>query len=202
MGLFNKNKKKESSYPEVNLPELPKLPELPDNHLSSTSFLPKSKPNALPRFPSNSLGNKFSRDSIKDAVSGEKEDDEIKQFEQEIQTRPKTPIKTLRREVLPEEENEELPVPKYNKPKSIEEFPSPNVSPKNGPIFIRLDKFEESLETFNKIKKQISNVDKLLKDIKRIKEQEERELESWESKLQTIKKQIEKIDKDIFSKIE
>ena len=42
----------------------------------------------------------------------------------------------------------------------------------------------------------------MLRDIKTIKEEEEKELEGWEKEIQTIKEQIEKVDKDIFSKIE
>ena len=40
------------------------------------------------------------------------------------------------------------------------------------------------------------------KKIKQLKEEEEKELIEWETEIQTIKSQIEKVDNDIFSKIE
>ena len=42
----------------------------------------------------------------------------------------------------------------------------------------------------------------MLKDIGKTKEKEEKELEYWEKEMQSIKSQIERVDKDIFSKVE
>ena len=47
----------------------------------------------------------------------------------------------------------------------------------------------------------MSEIEKTLKNIKEVKENEERELASWENEIEMIKKQIEKVDKNIFSKI-
>jgi len=69
------------------------------------------------------------------------------------------------------------------------------------PVFIRIDKFEESLKIFEKTKSKISEIEKMLKHISSVKESEDRELESWQSEIEMIKKQIEKVDKNIFSKI-
>ena len=70
------------------------------------------------------------------------------------------------------------------------------------PVFIRIDKFEEGLQVFEKAKEKISEMEKMLRDIKRIREEEEKELDFWENEIQKIKEQIEKVDRDIFSKIE
>ena len=70
------------------------------------------------------------------------------------------------------------------------------------PVFIRIDKFEESLEIFKETKSKILDIEKMLRDIKSIKEEEEKELEEWYNEVQTMKTQIERVDKDIFSKIE
>ena len=48
---------------------------------------------------------------------------------------------------------------------------------------------------------KIIKIEKTLKNIKEVKENEERELASWENEIEMIKKQIEKVDKNIFSKI-
>jgi len=202
MGLFNK-KKEESSYP--GLPELPKLPELPPMRQVQKSGS-VSKPNALPRFPSNSLGNKFSQNTIKDAVSGEKEDDDaVDEFEDEIQKMPRLPDKSMANAppAAEAENEEELPAA----PKPMQNTMAPGISrisaasQKDEPVFIRLDKFEESMDTFDKIKKQLSGTEKLLNEIKSVKEREDKELQEWQSRMEAMKNQIEKIDKDIFSKV-
>ncbi len=188
MVWFNKNKKEEIKEPEEipSLPQLPKLPDLPSGNI-------QFKPNILPRFPSNSLGNRFSENTIKDAISGEKDGEEETDESEEIQTMPRFPKGPLTRET-PDEEFEEEPMPRR-------EFMG-GPRQKMEPMFVRLDKFEENLEIFEKIKKQLGGVEGLLENIKQIKEEESKELESWQAKLQTTKNQIDKIDRDIFSKIE
>jgi hypothetical protein len=196
MALFNKKKKEEVSKPSEfsdmpTLPALPPLPKLPEFTSDNTPF----KPNALPRFPSNSLGNKFSQNTIKDAISGEKEDEEEMANEsEEVQTMPKLPEGPLTHEVS--SMNEFPPDERRIKPMYSQR------EPKGGPMFVRLDKFEENLEIFEKIKRQLVGVEKILEDIKRTKDQEDKELEDWLAKLQTMKEQIDKIDRDIFSKAE
>jgi hypothetical protein len=191
MAWFNKNKKGEMKE-QKEMPSLPQLPQLPD--LPSDNF--QFKPNMLPRFPQNSLGDKFSQDTIKDAVSGEKED-EMTNEPEEIQAMPKPPMGPLTREAPPEMEEpfeEEMP--------SMSRGAISSSRQKAEPMFVRLDKFEESLGSFDKIKKQLSGVEKLLESIKSTKEEESREIEAWQSKLQTMKNQVDKIDRDIFSRIE
>ncbi len=69
MGWFGRKDKEEAQGPGNFLPQLPKLPELPE--------LPKIKEeeeheeiHQLPTFPTTSMGEKFSRDTIKQAISG------------------------------------------------------------------------------------------------------------------------------------
>jgi hypothetical protein len=206
MGLFNKKKKEEIPVTS-SLPELPPLPKLPDLPLGSSTNL-QFKPNILPRFPSSSLGNKFSQDTIKDAVSGEKEDEETDESE-EIQMMPKLPSIPMSKEMPPEmdESSEGMKVSTTIKPSimtkpSRTEYSMQRPQEKSEPIFVRIDKFEENMDLFNKIKKQLLGVEKILEDIKRTKEEEDKELELWQQRLQTMKSQIDKIDKDIFSKID
>lgn len=188
MALFNRNKKGDMKEME-GIPSLPELPKLPDFPMNEFQY----KPNALPKFP-NTFGNKFSQSTIKDAISGEKEDEMANESEED-QMISKLPTGPLTREM----EEEEMPMeeePSF-KPEFRRETPS-----KMEPMFVRLDKFEESLETFEKIKKQFAGVEGLLSEINSTREEENKELESWQTKLQTMKNQIDKIDRDVFSKIE
>ncbi|HPD81809.1 MAG TPA: hypothetical protein PK357_01780 [Candidatus Pacearchaeota archaeon] len=70
------------------------------------------------------------------------------------------------------------------------------------PVFVRLDKFEEGMNLFDDIKAQIADMEHLIKNTKEIKQKEEEELNSWQNQLQEVKRQIERVDRDIFSKIE
>ena len=196
MGLFRrKDKKKEVP----SLPELPKLPDFPrledKESLGSNEFI-----HQLPGFPSNSLGKKFSQDSIKDAVTGKKdgvEGSEVDEFGMmEDMRRIRGPlIKPLTEELTEDIDREgdifterDVGVSKVMK-RGVE------------PVFIRIDRFEEGLHIFEETKKKISEIERALGETKRIKEKEDRELQEWENEIRTIKDQIEKIDRDIFSKI-
>lgn len=174
MGLFTKK--------EDKLPELPKLPEFPSMHHAEE---PK-KSLQLPRFPSSPLGNKFSQNTIKEAITGRKEESEAGADE-----------------FAEEDKMQMMPKPQIKFSREMYEERAPSLKKvKEEPIFIRIDKFEEALNNFDKVKKQVAEIEKTLREVKEIKEEEEKELESWEKEMQSLKKQIEKIDDDIFSKIE
>jgi hypothetical protein len=238
MGLFGKKDKKEEikrvSQTIPELPELPKLPELPPMHSFSNEedeHLPQ-----LPTFPNNSLGNKFSQNTIKEAVAGKKEDEEVfdaedfpeehmgmmqkplkKSFSKEYETYEQSitskPEKSFSKEYdeddsLPEIEGKyerSIPAVKTKpQPKEVsQDFAVKNYMTKKAePVFIRIDKFEESMKIFQDIRSQISEIEKLIKNTKEIKAKEEEELKSWETEVQAVKNQIEKVNQDIFSRVE
>ena len=186
MSWFGKKEEKRVPVkPNMSLPDLPKLPELPviGNEQEFSKQL-----HQLPSFPSNPLGEKFSQSTIKEAITGGKEDsggsnaNELAEIEDEMQEMqgPHTPL------------TEEIPGGFRDAARLVR---------KNEPVFIRIDKFEESLHIFEKTKEQIDEIEKMLSHIKKIKEDEEHELESWEKEIQSIKRQIQRVDSDIFSKV-
>jgi len=187
MGLFNKKKevKKEVSL----LPDLPKLPELPKFPKPDDE---ERQIHKLPSFPPNSLGTRFSHNTIKEAVAGDEEDELLADdFLDEDEMRM---MREPARKPFTEEIEEKIPSRLkglgFGKERSIEE-----------PIFIRIDRFEEALKIFNETKKKISEINRILEDIRKVKEKEENELKTWENEIRSMKEQIEKVDKDIFSKI-
>jgi len=185
MGLFKKEQRNEEREMAPKLPELPRLPEL--TRMEEERGLYSQSVNQLPKFPNNSLGEKFSQNTIKEAVAGGKEGDEgfdADDFAEQMQMMQKPPRKQF---------TQEIPLDFQETSTKIK---------KAEPIFIRLDKFEESLHLFQKTKKQISEIETMVNNIKKLKDEEEKELEFWEKEMQSIKIQIEKVDKDIFSKIE
>jgi len=186
MGLFKKKEKKQTFEEIPSLPELPEIPRIGDE-MEYDKTIPQ-----LPTFPNNSFGKKFSQDRIKEAVRGEKEerDYEVDEFEPEMEIR-------------------KIPIPKKRTKEtsySGGKIKSPKISSqkfviKEEPIFVRIDKFEEGMRTFEKVRNQISEIEEMLRETKKVKDEEEKELQTWENEIQLIKSQIEKIDKDIFSKI-
>ncbi|MCK5624475.1 hypothetical protein KAI04_01385 [Candidatus Pacearchaeota archaeon] len=184
MGLFKKEKK---SVEKKEIPQLPELPKLPELAKIEEKGLYSQSVNQLPKFPNNSFGEKFSQNTIKEAVAGDKEGEEdfdADDFADNMQMMQKPLKKQFTQKISP----------------GFQE--ASTKTKKAEPVFIRLDKFEESLNLFKKAKKQISEIETMLNNIKKLKEQEEKELEFWEKEMQSIKTQIEKVDKDIFSKIE
>lgn len=190
MGLFkNKKEGKETSttHELPELPELPKLPEFSDYKKGSLQI------HQLPSFPNNSLGDKFSQDTIKEAISGKKEGD----WEENANDF----------ESFDEEEMMQQPFQKLPRIKNINEMSMNSKEEKmsssqnQGPLFIRLDKFEEAQDSLDEIKKQIEEINKLLDKTKEIKQKEEEELKHWELELNNVKRKIESIDNNLFSKL-
>ena len=208
MGLFTRNKKESEGANEK-----PKLPPLPStnnkNHLPEFPKIPKedqqspaelldmrSKNNIhqLPSFPQNTIGEKFSQNTIKNAVGDEEEEEKF--------------------DIMPKRIEEELPkiVPeKVKRPdiervsytKTIDDTPLHHTATKSTePIFVRIDKFENSLKIFQNAKDKITEIEQLLKETKELKEKEQHELSEWENEILQLKMQIEKVDNDIFSKVE
>jgi hypothetical protein len=193
MGLFNKKLKKEEEKRKTTglekLPELPKLPDFPDFE-EPRKKEPLSK---LPRFPNNSFGQKFSQHTIKEAVTGGKEDDEEVPEADEFVLRNEQMMQRPLGENFRKPMTRPIPVTFREAARKVREIE---------PIFIRIDKFEESLHSFDKAKGQLTEIDKMLRNIKKLKEEEEKELNVWEREVQATKQEIEKIDQDIFSKVE
>jgi hypothetical protein len=212
MGLFSK-KTKESEKVE----EVPKLPELPKLLPFSEKEEIKGELPLLPSFPKNSIGEKFSQDTIKKAINGRKEEergiyeDDFDEEDQTIRESPKKNIpsnnfgKIKRREI--EEEPYEEKIQMYEPPRKIIKREVPQGFEdaerriiESEPIFVRIDKFEENRKIFEKTKEQIYEIEKALGKIKTIKQEEDKELESWEQEIIDIKEKISRVERDIFSK--
>jgi len=196
MGLFGN--KKEEIY------ELPSLPSL-DNDNFNLGSVPESPPGlngfqsqeglgippvgvvSLPNLPSSNRRD-FNQERIKEAVSNPSrgllpggrvvQPIVAEPFEQGI-------VDDIRARELPDDE---MPIKRYSK--------------KTEPIYVRLDKFETTVQSFEEIKNKIFEIEKLLSKIKEIKVQEERELNEWEIEVRAIRARIDSIDKDVFGKLD
>lgn len=193
MGLFGKNKKEEEG-------EIPSLPELPttdrDLVLPSKADLPEV-PAGLPEIETQELPSipniepiKTPQEIIKTAVSAPK----MQKSRFDIkETGPLPPLKPLKQPDLPRT----LEIT----PEGPKTF-GRQIIKKAEPIYIRLDKFETTVETFEEIKNKIEEIEELLQKTKEIKQKEEQELIEWEREIQMIKVRIESIDRNIFNKLD
>lgn len=193
MTWFKKKEKKEESSEVPKLPELPQLPELPEfpemtekveiKDYTRTQDIPGQIPQ-LPSFPNGSLGNKFSQNTIKEAITGKKEEEvEAEDFEEKE-------IPMMQKPLVREGTKRDTFVPLQRiKTKEAE------------PIFIRIDKFEEGSRVFEEVRKKVLDIENMFNEIKNVREKEEKELALWEDEIKQVKEKIEKVDDNIFSQV-
>ncbi len=240
MGLLKKKgreKRAKKGISDYKLPELPDLPEFPsvdsspkESVMKEKEFLPQ-----LPSFPNSSIGEKFSQESIKDAVSGKKEgveeEDNVEDFTlpglpdgPPTMHEPLKPVMTKSfdsvvekprmkefqkdvgalssRETMTEMlEPERKPFHHSSRDSSSNPRVRSGASARNEPVFIRIDKFEESLNVFEKTREQVREIEDLVRHAQDLKVKEGEELSKWEEEIQSIKEQIDKVDRDIFFKV-
>lgn len=73
---------------------------------------------------------------------------------------------------------------------------------KEGPVFVKIDKFKDAIANFELVKKKLQESSSLLEKIKETRAKEEEELNSWSAELNTLKEKIAAIDRKIFSSLE
>ena len=69
-----------------------------------------------------------------------------------------------------------------------------------GPIFVKIDKFKDSSENFEKIKEKVGDIGDMLEKIKQIKEKEDQELKEREHEIEVIKTRVDNIYDSLFKK--
>lgn len=213
MGWFSKKKQQGRTEEYEEDEELPQLPELPD--LPQLPELPEieMEQNKIPQLPRINYNSQISRDtpqkkagdfrslpSNKFAQEIEEDSDEMQMMQKPLksipQMRPLPKIKETeipRINEVPREEPLEIPL----------EFKEAALKVKSSePVFIRIDKFQKALEILEETKDQIIDMKKNLTDIKQIKDEEEAELNLWESEINKLKIKVDKIDTDLFSKVD
>lgn len=184
MGLFRK-KKRDEEFDEV--PELPDLPGDDDfrmpvmsSNIASPPGLESVEVNSLPSLPEYDGEDRFRQNEIKNAI-----------------IRPEARRALLNS--LPKGERSLIDAPAS---RSIEMSELIKRTKKAEPIYVRLDKFETTVQAFEGIRKRIMEIEELLSKIRDVKSQEEKELIEWENEIQVIKARIEAIDRDVFGKLD
>ena len=167
-----KRKKEKLPAEEFTLPEPPELPREPF-HLERDELLPE-----LPL-----------RKEIDEDIDFETHGEKLRPLRVERGENELSP--------LPEELMPILPSPAVI-PKDVKRF----ISPVEKPIFVKIDKFRESISYLGDIKDKLRSASSLLQNIKEIRQKEDQELQSWERELEGLKIKLEGIDKKLFSDVE
>jgi len=209
-------KKKEGK--KENLSELPELPEMPDLPLMNTQATQEkavekkvfqepaksaAKPSirdelpALPAFSNSKTSDKLNQDLIKSSFETDK-----KPYTQELE--PSGHFRIEDSDSIREADSRRKEdLEKFNTSRMHEKLVRlPYKEDKAEPVFVRIDKFQNALKSFNEIKKQIAAIEDYLGEVKEIKAKEEQELEEWDKEIIEIKSKLDSIDREIFDKLE
>ncbi len=99
-----------------------------------------------------------------------------------------------------EQGQQDFRVREFN-PSQIKQFTREPRDSSTEPIFVRIDKYQESKENLQEVKRKILEIESLLRDIKDIKAREDSQLHGWDSDIQEAKAKLDKIDKIMFQKM-
>lgn len=230
MGWFNKKKEDEDIPKLPELPELPDLPESlsspPELPAESLPDVPPGLPEVetkllkqpeleLPELPHDEAED-FDREIIKKAINEPMispihsrlpaperiSSQRMMQTPRRMPISPRTlgPSISSEREIEPEFDLE--PRRTLELPPSRMSMASTKMTKKIEPIFVRLDKFQMTIQTFEEIKAKIEEIEDVLIKTREIKVKEEQELAEWEREIQMIKSRIELIDRTVFNKLD
>jgi len=65
-------------------------------------------------------------------------------------------------------------------------------------LFVKIDKYQESMRTLNVIKEGLMNTEHILDKLNQIKSQEDNEIQKWYDQIKKIKQKILFMDKNLF----
>jgi hypothetical protein len=214
MGLFSNKEKVPKIPPALKLPELPKNMESKNN-------------NQLPSLPNTNFGENLNQEMVKSAVvdTSEEKQNNLETLPQNMKYKPdqnQGKIPSPQDTQQSQETKIPLPpIPEHKKPemhKSIMEHEPkrtlelpPNHSEdlikhsanakEIEPIFVRIDKFQNSQRQFEDIKKDVNDIEKTLRKVKEAKVKEDTEISNWTNDLEKIKARLSEIDSDIFDQV-
>lgn len=209
-------KKKEEK--KENLSELPELPEMPDLPPMNTQVTQEkavekkvfqepiksvAKPSirdelpALPTLSSSKTANKLNQDLIKSSFETDK-----KPYTQELEPSGRFRIEDSD-SIREADSRRKEDLKKFDIPRVHEKLVRlPYKEDKAEPVFVRIDKFQNALKSFNEIKKQLVAIEDYLAEVREIKAKEEQELGEWDKEIIEIKSKLDSIDREIFNKLE
>jgi len=199
MGIFSKEKKGDEV--RTDLSSLPELPKTDNLNLPTQPTPPATPYPGMPGLPEIETNNLPTLPEIKQTQPSDQQ--EIKEA---LASPPNIPTSEFQKSEFDETKTnlERSPSPEYNEGP----IKSPGIYSLNSkqeitePVFIRLDKFQNAVTTFEEIIDKVNDIENLIKKTKEIRAKEEEELNAWEKEIHTIKARMDSIDKSVFSKLD
>jgi hypothetical protein len=184
--------KKDEKVPEI--PKAPSIPDLPE--LENKKELPE-----LPSFPNNTLNEGFNREIVKSAVNDDSSYSNSSEVEVNVEELPRE----FKLDALPPQ-NQFPPRMQSSIMNDLMSSQPLRQSPKkeedsNKPIFVRIDRFNESKKEFEDIKKTVKEIENTLRKLKENKSKEDTEIMNWTINLEDVKAKLAEIDSNIFNKL-
>lgn len=174
MAWFGKSEGKKEKLPELPPITLPTPPERKIPEIPG--MFDKKEVSSLPSFPPSRTGERMSRETIKHSVSRQ------------------------------DEEGEEMETPRWphfeeERPRSFISEAMPMAREEKGPIFIRIDKFQDILKALDEAKNKVEEISNSLEHVKSQKEKEEAQIIEWEREILATKERLDRIDKVMSKKL-
>ncbi|MFH1326820.1 MAG: hypothetical protein ABIH59_01705 [archaeon] len=217
-----------SKLPEAS--SIPVPQNIPQNTLQQTPPPQPQQNFSLPTFPPSNLGNSINQNVIKEEITRGNAKNHSREASSipplPLTNHPQTlELEQIHSRHQRQEIESPIPHPPHHKiPKTLEiagqpktprtleavDFEPPKEhkggktssrTMKAEPLFIQLDKFEETISAFDEIKLKISEIESLLRSVREVKRKEEEKLNHWEEEIDKIKVQLGKIDQELFNKI-
>lgn len=77
-------------------------------------------------------------------------------------------------------------------------FELPRSSGIEQPLFVKIEKYKDVVETLGKLKNRLSEAENILNKLTRLKDEEDREIVAWHNDLERIRMQLMDIDRKLF----
>lgn len=66
------------------------------------------------------------------------------------------------------------------------------------PIFVKIDKYKEALDTIDSIKLKIQDAERIISNIENVMDSEQKNIESWKADLKEIKEKLMQVDNMLY----
>jgi soluble cytochrome b562 len=188
------------------------LPDLPAPEIKNSEIDKKEEISSLPSFPDAPSKKGFSQSIIKDAVEPEENSHfpipkNKKSLTKEISDQEELPEipgtekegKTFKSHLAPEKKFSSREVTEWKPPKTTD---SERKIIEKGPVFVKLDKFNEAKDSLDEMKFKLDEIDELLRNLKEVKSKEEKELADWEKEMDELKARLSSLTKNVFENVE
>jgi hypothetical protein len=76
--------------------------------------------------------------------------------------------------------------------------PMPGSYNEEKPLFVKIEKYRDVVETLKKLKARLNEADSILNKLTSLREEEDRELTIWQGDLEKIRSQLMEIDRNLF----